>query len=132
MLLSIIVGALALFFFGFLWYGPVFGKQWIKLSGMTPEQVSAGANQSMIWRMLTALAMSVVTAWVVYFLNTQLFSLSPLEFIMGVLMVWAGFALPLHLNGLLWESKSGKLVLFNIAESALSFVLLATTSFYLS
>ena len=33
-----VVGALGFFFFGALWYGPLFGKQWMAATGMTEER----------------------------------------------------------------------------------------------
>ncbi len=42
--ISVVVAALSGFVIGSLWYGPVFGKAWMALSGMTKEK---GAQASM-------------------------------------------------------------------------------------
>ena len=39
--LAVLAAALAGFVTGGLWYGPLFGKAWMKASGMTPEKVAA-------------------------------------------------------------------------------------------
>jgi len=39
--LAILVAALAAFPLGFLWYGALFGKAWMALTGVTPEQGKA-------------------------------------------------------------------------------------------
>jgi hypothetical protein len=36
--LSIVLATIATFALGFLWYGPVFGKPWMRASGMTEER----------------------------------------------------------------------------------------------
>lgn len=41
-LLAIILGALAFFVIGALWYGPLFGKPWREMNGITDEVMAAG------------------------------------------------------------------------------------------
>ena len=33
---------------GFSWYGPIFGKLWVKLMGFTNEEIEKGQQKSMI------------------------------------------------------------------------------------
>lgn len=40
--LAIIVATLPGFVIGFLWYGPLFGKAWMRESGMTEEKIAQG------------------------------------------------------------------------------------------
>ncbi|MEZ5681842.1 MAG: DUF1761 domain-containing protein [Erythrobacter sp.] len=40
--LAVLVAAISAFMLGGLWYGPLFGKAWMRHSGMTEEQVKAG------------------------------------------------------------------------------------------
>lgn len=40
--LAVFVAALSSFIVGWLWYGPLFGKKWMKLNGFTPESVKSG------------------------------------------------------------------------------------------
>jgi len=43
--LAVIVGALIFFFYGYLWYGLLFAKQWTALEGLTGgSQTAAGAT----------------------------------------------------------------------------------------
>jgi len=46
--LPIVLAALAGFLVGGLWYGPLFGKAWMKARGITPES-AAGANMPLIF-----------------------------------------------------------------------------------
>jgi hypothetical protein len=40
--LAVFLGALAFFAVGALWYGPLFGKPWRELNGITAERMKAG------------------------------------------------------------------------------------------
>ena len=46
--LSVVVAAVSTFVLGGLWYGPLFGKAWMRASGVTEEQARAG-NMGMIF-----------------------------------------------------------------------------------
>lgn len=41
-LLAVLLGALAFFVVGALWYGPLFGKTWRAMNGITDEVIKAG------------------------------------------------------------------------------------------
>lgn len=40
--LAVIAASLVGFLIGFIWYGPLFGKKWMELVGMTEEEVQSG------------------------------------------------------------------------------------------
>lgn len=48
---------------GYLWYGPVFGKQWMKLVGMTEKDMQEGSKQGMGKAYFLAYVSSVVMAY---------------------------------------------------------------------
>jgi len=37
--IPILIATIASFIFGFLWYGPLFGKQWMNLMGFTKKSI---------------------------------------------------------------------------------------------
>jgi hypothetical protein len=47
--LAIILAALAGFLVGGLWYGPLFGKAWMKARGLSEEELKGGANMPLIF-----------------------------------------------------------------------------------
>ena len=57
--LAIIVAAVANLAIGFVWYGPVFGKQWMKLNNYTEEEMK-GINPGPLY------AQSLVATLVMY------------------------------------------------------------------
>jgi len=56
----IVLAALAGFLVGGLWYGPLFGKAWMKARGITPES-AAGANMPLIFG--TTFVLNLVAAF---------------------------------------------------------------------
>jgi hypothetical protein len=46
--LAVLVAALSTFILGGLWYGPLFGRAWMRASGMTEDRVNAG-NKGLIF-----------------------------------------------------------------------------------
>ncbi len=55
---AVIVAAALTFVLGGLWYGPLFGKAWMKETGVTPEQAQQGTGKvfglSFIWMLVMA------------------------------------------------------------------------------
>jgi hypothetical protein len=112
---------------GFIWYGPLFGKAWVKLSG-----IKVPKKKPCFKDMLPAIIISLVGA---LFLSLCLtFSIAYASFIMGrsgVIMGiqaafwnWLGFMVPLQLAFVAWEGKPWKL--FGIhAGYWLAFILLS-------
>ena len=127
---AIIVGAVATFVFGFLWYGPLFGKQWMKLSGNTPEKMEGGKMEGMAGKMVTSAVLSLITSGVVSWLLPVLAPVSFEDFLKWILLIWLGFIFPMLMRGNLWEKKSLNLVLFYVVETALGFTLLSAIIYY--
>jgi len=64
--LAILVAAASTLVVGFLWYGPLFGKAWMRESGMTEEKVKSGNMPlifgfSFIFGIVLALSMYIET-----------------------------------------------------------------------
>jgi hypothetical protein len=41
--LAVLVAAFSAFFIGWIWYGPLFGKMWMKLNGFSKDEIHEGA-----------------------------------------------------------------------------------------
>lgn len=122
--LAILVAAIAGMVVGFLWYGPVFGKIWIKLSGFTPEQMAAAQARGMKKEYLLSFLGLLITAGVLEKVISTI-SLNMKGTLMFVLMGWLAFLVPSFLNSVLWEGKSWKLYFLNIAERLVTFSVIA-------
>ncbi|MCA1661085.1 MAG: DUF1761 domain-containing protein [Novosphingobium sp.] len=58
--LAVLLGALAGFVVGGIWYGPVMGKRWMGAVGLSEEQVRAG-NMPLIYGL--AFVFSLIASW---------------------------------------------------------------------
>lgn len=122
---SVLVAALAAFVVGFLWHGPVFGKLWMKLSNITPEQLEKAKQQSMAPRIIGAFVQQLITAYV---LAIFLMGVSTLDAVMAIRMafwIWLGFVATVLLNGVLWENRTMKLYLFNVVYHLVNLIVMA-------
>jgi hypothetical protein len=99
---------------GFLWYGPLFGKLWITLSGHNPSpDDKAKANKGYAISFIGAL----VLAYVFYHFLVYSMDYTDTTGAGGGLSVgfwaWLGFIAPVTLGTVLWEGKSWKLWFLN-------------------
>jgi hypothetical protein len=122
---SIIVAAIAAFAFGWIWYGPLFGKPWMKMMGITREQIAESQKKSMAVPVILGLIMALITAWAVSYLLPVIAALSFGEFFKVIFVIWLGFTLPIQMGGYLWERKSLKLVVFNMVQNVLSILIIS-------
>ncbi len=127
-MLNVIIGSIALFVFGVVWFTALFGKVWAKLNGF-----DAGGDMSMASMakpMFLNFLMQVATSISVYYLFPQLLALSFMSYLVTMLVVWAGFGLPIYMNQYLWERKPFNLVLLNSAYGILSTTIISAVVFY--
>ena len=59
--LGVVLGAVAFFAVGGLWYGVLFGKLWQREVGMSDEQLKAGANMPLIFGLAFLLELLIAT-----------------------------------------------------------------------
>ena len=102
---------------GYLWYGPLLGKPWMKLMGWTKEGMK-GMNQSEMMKMyglqfLGSLFMSFVLAHALIFASAYLNESGISAGLQTGFWNWLGFIAPVTLVSVLWEGKPWKLWLLN-------------------
>jgi hypothetical protein len=114
---AVIVAAAASFVLGGLWYGPLFGKQWMLWSGVSMDKLNDGKKGGMAKSYILMFVGSLITAYVlghiVLFGNAYLAAAGISAGIMAGFWVWLGFAAPITLSSVLWEMKPWKLWLLN-------------------
>ncbi|MBI4134573.1 MAG: DUF1761 domain-containing protein [Candidatus Sungbacteria bacterium] len=115
--LAVLAAAVAGMVVGFLWYGPIFGKLWMRLSGMTGQQLSEAKVKGMTTPYLLAfvgtLVMSYVLAHSLIFASSYLAVSRASAGLMAGFWSWLGFVAPVTLGSVLWEGKSWKLWFLN-------------------
>jgi hypothetical protein len=100
---AVLGGAIFLFVMGMIWYGPLFGKMWMKIMGaehMSKEEMSAMQKQMMPMYVVQVL-LGLVTSYVLY----AFVHMSGMGIKMGF-FVWLGFAMPMA-AGAMWDTKKG-------------------------
>ena len=120
--LAILVAALSAFVIGWLWYGPLFGKQWMKLNGFTEEQLKEGGGLSMPVIMLVNYVATALAAFAIaMFIGVE----SDMSF-----GIFAGFMIALfwvgtsRLNDVLYERKPFGLFLINVGYNLVIYVIM--------
>lgn len=105
---AILAAAIASMIIGSVWYGPLFGKMYTRLTGMdqwSPEKKEA-MKKKMVWSYLGQLIASLL---MFYVLAGLLYWSAPkvnVQFGMGIAFwIWLGFILPLTFGNTLWGGK---------------------------
>jgi hypothetical protein len=120
--LGIFLAVVASFVFGWLWYGPIFGKIWSRLMNF-PDDMKPSV-QMMIKSMVINLFGTFLTAYVlihsiqVWRPSVWGIGLDDAAYMygfMGGFFTWLGFYVPKLLNSVAWEMRSWKLFFLNAA-----------------
>lgn len=126
-LMSVIIAAIAAFAIGWIWYGPLFGKMWRHLVGLSLEDMK---NMKMtplmasIGGLVTSFLMAYVLAHGIYFGNAVLGTSGLEGSLQGAFWYWLGFAVPMTSMGYLWEGKRAKLWVLNAAYYLVVFIVM--------
>lgn len=122
--LAVLAAAVASIALGMVWYGPLFGKVWMRLSGFTPKsmkQMRLTAGQAMVLGTLVTLVMAYVVAVLLNLLSVVSFAGAAKL----AVLLWLGLSLPLVLGGFLWENKPFALVALNAAYRLVELLVIA-------
>lgn len=117
---AVLVAAIASFVIGGLWYGPIFGKQWMAVMNMTKEKMDEMKQKGMAKSYILMFVGSLVTAYV---LSCVMTAGAPYLAVNGVLgataglvvgfWMWLGFIAPVSMGSVLWEGRPWKLWFLN-------------------
>lgn len=126
--LAIIVCGLVTLALGFIWYGPLFGTEWMSLSGMTKEKMEKAKKEGMEKNYLTSFLLSLLMA---YALTHFIWFTAPgaVTLTIGIktaLWVWAGFIATSNASSYLFDSdkKPWKLYLLDNGYRLMSLLLM--------
>ncbi len=122
--LAVLVSAVVSFAIGFLWYGPLFGKQWISMMGFSKNSMKSMKIKpavSMSLGFLSTLLMSYVLAMFVFFTQSS-------TIMSGITLgfwTWLGFIATTTLGSVLWENKSLRIYILNNSYNLISILTMA-------
>ncbi len=119
---AVVVCAVVSMVLGMLWYGPLFGKKWMELTGKKMSDMGNKADMPKL--MAAAFVGSLVAAYVMAVIVKFSSASTPVEGIMTGFWVWLGFIATVSLNMVLWEGKPVKLYVLNNAHQLVNFAIM--------
>ncbi|MBI2551232.1 DUF1761 domain-containing protein [Candidatus Uhrbacteria bacterium] len=126
--LAVFVAALSSLVLGCIWYGPLFGKPWMRLAGLSHEKIAEAKKKGMAGRYSVMLIGTVVMSYVLWHEITfaiAFFGVSGIGAgLEGGFWIWLGFIAPVLMGAVLWEGKSWTLWLINAGYYLLSLMLM--------
>mgnify|MGYP002507279736 CR=1 FL=1 len=128
---AVLAGAIANMGLGFVWYGPLFGKQWVAMMGWSKEAMEKGRAkmQKEGWKTyLPAFVGSLLTSFVlsygVLFVSNFFVTTGISVGLMTGFWAWLGFVVPVTLSTVLWEGKSWNLWFLNASYYLFSLLII--------
>ncbi|MBI5228270.1 DUF1761 domain-containing protein [Candidatus Micrarchaeota archaeon] len=114
--LAVIVAAILSMIIGMIWYGPLFGKKWMTLSGIKMDK----KNMKMpIMNMVIQLVASIVMFSVLaYFIS----GMPLMPALVATIVIWFGFSVATSVGSVIWENKPLELYILNIAHNFVVFL----------
>ncbi|MCI0619812.1 DUF1761 domain-containing protein [Candidatus Wolfebacteria bacterium] len=112
--LAVLVAGIVAMGIGSLWYGPLFGKPWMALMGITPLQMDAGKKKGMMKSYIIGFIGALVTAFTLAYLISSLGVAGVTGGLTLGFLVWLGFFVTTKLGSVLWEMRPWKLYFLNI------------------
>ena len=123
--LAVLVAPIPSMVVGFLWYGPLFGKMWMKLTNLDNKKMQAakkkGIGKTYALAFLTSLIMSYVLAHFVDYVDAKTIA----DGIVLGFWVWIGFLATTQIGSVFWENKPVKLYLINTLHYLVTLVVMA-------
>ena len=126
--IAVVVGALAGFMVGGIWYGPIMGKKWMGAVGLSEEQIRQG-NMLAIYG--GAFAFSLLASWTMAHIFATYDDLSTAVKILTAFGVAIGFIIPAIGTNYLFSQKSKTLFFIDASYWILFYIAMGAVHAYL-
>lgn len=123
--LAILVASVVSMGLGFLWYGPLFGKLWMKWMNLSKKKIEESKQKGMAKYYAAAFVGTLVTNLVLAGSIAYIGARDVIDGIALAFWLWLGFIATTTLASVLWEGKPVKLYLLNNAHNLLSLIVAA-------
>jgi accessory gene regulator protein AgrB len=122
---AIMVSAIVGYVLGMLWYSPaLFGKQWMKLVGLTEKDMEKAKKKGMAKQMIIALVAVIVMSYVLSLFVQFSGAVSFAGGIITGFWIWLGFLATTMLNPQLWQGKPWALYVLNTGHYLVALALM--------
>ena len=123
--LAVVLAAVSSMVVGFVWYAkPVFGRRWMRLSGITEEQTQKGAALPLIITFivsfLTAAVLAGSAALAQHFYQGNFL----LNAVLTSVILWIGFTAARMLTHDLFDRRPSSLTVLNLAHELVTLVVM--------
>lgn len=115
-ILAIFITAIVGFLLGWVWYGPLFGKKWVKAMGFSKSDLNKAKKKGMGKTMLTTFIMVLVSTYVLAIIVKFISAVSVLDGAFAGVLVWFGFYFTKSIGTSLFENKSQNLLYINTSH----------------
>jgi hypothetical protein len=110
---AVLLAAVAAIVLGSLWFGPLFGKQWMRVIGVAmPGEITRSMKRQMAQSYtlvaIGALVMAFVMAHVLYYAAEVFDAEGAIAGITAAIWMWLGFVATPLLGSVLWENRPWK------------------------
>lgn len=104
--MAIVVGAVFSMMIGAVWYGPLFGKKWMEIIGVTADDLEA-RKQMQAGAMPLYFAQFILTLFQVLVLAHLVADTTRVGGLERSLWVWAAFVIPTLAGAVMWTNEEG-------------------------
>jgi len=104
---AIITGAVLSMIFGALWYGPLFGKKWMDIVGVDPEDLEARKKMQKSAGPLY-LVQFILTLFQVLVLAHLIADTTRASGLERSLFIWGAFVIPTLAGAVMWTNEPGR------------------------
>ena len=121
--LAVLAAGIASMIIGYVWYGPLFGKQWMKASGVSAADVEAGKKdmpKTYGLMYISSVVMAYVLSVFIYYAGVT----SMIEGAMIGFWAWLGFVATVMLGGVLFERRPVNLFYLNAGYNLVTLVVM--------
>ena len=119
--LAVIVAALIPMVVGSLWYGPLFGKAWMKLMELTEEQIKENFNA------VQSYGISTLMAFIMAFVLANVINMGEPGTTSGMMLgalIWLGFFVPYGFQSVAFEMKKTQIYVLSMGCNLLVLLLM--------
>ncbi len=119
--LAVIVAALIPMVVGSLWYGPLFGKAWMKLMELTEEQIKENFNA------VQSYGISTLMAFIMAFVLANVINMGEPGATSGMMLgalIWLGFFVPYGFQSVAFEMKKTQIYVLSMGCNLLVLLLM--------
>lgn len=119
--LAVIVAALSSFIVGWIWYGPLFGKTWMRLHGFSKDDLTEGTLSMPVIMVVNYIATALAALAIAMFIGPE--ANAGFGIFAGIMIAvfWIGTS---RLNDVLYERKPWGLFFINVGYYLVIYVIM--------